>query len=123
MTSVAHPYRLGPTRQLAIVDVDRHIADLVRIVLLTGPGERLHRADFGAGLGAAMLFEPLDDALLSVVEVRARGSLLHALGDRIEIGNISVGKYGSELRAEIEYHLRPAGSEQRTIVNVTGGTT
>ena len=37
--------------------------------------ERLHHPDFGAGLGGAALFEPLDEALLRVVEVRARGSL------------------------------------------------
>ena len=47
-----HPYRLTPARRLDEAETDRHIADLVRLVLLTGAGERLHRPEFGAGLGA-----------------------------------------------------------------------
>ena len=92
--SARHPYRLIEARRLEEVDTEQHIDDLVRIVLLTGPGERLHRPDFGAGLGAATLFEPLDDPLASIVEVRARGSLDRALGDRIEVLEVKVGRSG-----------------------------
>ena len=102
-----HPYRVSGARRLEEAEVERHIADLVRLVLLTGPGERLHRPDFGAGLGAATLFEPLDGALASVVEVRARGSLDQALGDRIEVVEVKVGRSGeSTLLAAVTYRLR-----------------
>jgi uncharacterized protein len=89
----------------------------VRLVLLTGPSERLHRPDFGAGLGATTLFEPLDAALTSIVEVRARGSLDRALGDRIEVVAITVGRSGeSTLLADVIYRL--LGSESRSRVEV-----
>ena len=111
--SARHPYRLIDARRLEEVDAEQHIDDLVRIVLLTGPGERLHRPDFGAGLGAATLFEPLDDPLASIVEVRARGSLDRALGDRIEVLEVKVGRSGeSTLLAEVTYRLR--GSDNRS---------
>ena len=111
MKPARHPYRLTPARQLAAAEVERHIADLVRLVLLTGPGERLHHPDFGAGLGAATLFEPLDPALLSVIEVRARGSLERALGDRIEVVQVTVGRDGeSTIDASVTYRLRPSGT-------------
>jgi len=106
-----HPYRLTPARQLADADVARHVADLVRLVLLTGAGERLHRPGFGAGLGASTLFEPLHDALLNVVEVRARGSLDQALGDRVHVESVTVRRDAeSTLHAQVTYRLKPAGS-------------
>jgi phage baseplate assembly protein W len=106
-----HPFRLTPARQLSLANADRAIADLVRLVLLTGPGERLHHADFGAGLGAAALFEPLDPALLGIIEVRARGSLERALGDRIEVTNVAIGRVGeSTITAAVTYRRKPAGT-------------
>ena len=122
MTTPRHPFRRASTRQLALADPERHLANLVRLVLLSGPGERLHRPEFGAGLGAAALFEPLDGALRSVVEIRARGSLERALGDRIEVVGVDVSVEASTLRADVRYRIRPAGDERRTLVTLGGGS-
>ena len=117
MSPARHPYRLTAARRLADADIERHIADLVRLVLLTGPNERLHRPAFGAGLGATALFEPLDEALVGLVEVRARGSLQSALGDRIELLEVSIGRSGeSILLADVTYRL--LGSDTRSRVEV-----
>ena len=116
-----HPYRLTGARRLAVADPARHVADLVRLVLLTGAGERLHRPDFGAGLGAAAVFEPLDGALASVVEMRARGSLERALGDRIELLALTVARTGeSTIEADVQYRLRGT-PEQVTVTVAVGG--
>jgi phage baseplate assembly protein W len=121
VTPARHPYRLAPARRLADATGERHVGDLVRLVLLTGPRERLHRPDFGAGLGAATLFEPLDGALRGVVEVRARGSLERALGDRIEVAEVTVGREGeSTLTAAVAYRLRPGGELAREEVSRAG---
>ena len=118
VTEARHPYRLAPARRLAQAADERHIADMVRLVLLTGAGERLHRPDFGAGLGTA-LFEPLDLALTSMIEMRARGSLERALGDRIEVLELSIEIVGeSEIEASLTYRLRPAGTPLQTLVRV-----
>ena len=118
MTEPRHPFRLAPARRLETAIDERHVADLVRLVLLTGPGERLHHAEFGAGLGTA-LFEPLDLALASLIQVRARGSLDRALGDRIEVLELTVEPVGeSTIEAAITYRLRPAGAPTRTEVRV-----
>ncbi len=116
MTEPRHPFRLDSTRRLATADPDRHIADLIRLVLLTGPGERLHHPDFGAGLGATALFEPLDDALLAMIKVRALGSLEQELGDRVEVLDLDVRRNGSAIEAEVRYRLRPAGQDKTTLV-------
>jgi uncharacterized protein len=112
VTAARHPYRLTPARRLALADPARHVADLVRLVLLTGANERLHHADFGAGLGSGALFEPADGALASIVEVRARGSLERALGDRIEVVDVAVQHRGeSTVEANVTYRLRGAPDE------------
>lgn len=118
MNEPRHPLRLNSTRRLASADGDRHIADLIRLVLLTGPGERLHRPDLGAGLGATALFQPLDDTLLVMVKVRALGSLDQELGDRIEVLDIDVRRTESTIQAEVSYRLRPAGQVQTTMVTL-----
>ena len=119
MSAARHPYRLTPARRLELTGPERHVADLVRLVLLTGPGERLHRPDFGAGLGARTLFEPLDPTLAGIVEMRIRGSLDEALGDRIEVLEAQVDASAeSTLTVFVTYRLRPSGRPVTTEVQV-----
>lgn len=119
MTTARHPLRLAPGRRLDEASPDRHVADLVRLVLLTAPGERLHRADFGAGLGGSALFGPLDEALAGLVDTRIRGSLDAALGDRIEVVDVAIEVAGeSTLAASVTYRMGAAGPVATTEVSV-----
>lgn len=121
MTAARHPFRLSGARRLAEADAERHVADLVRLVLLTGQSERLHRPGFGAGLGTSALFAPLDDALAAMVELRARGSLEEALGERIEVLSVTVARTGeTTVEAAVEYRLRPAGEPAFVEVTLRG---
>src|SRR5260370_40412094 len=118
MNPAAHPFRLPPAAQIAATSAEQNIADLIRLVLLTRSGERLHHADFGASLGASGLFQPIDDALLGLIESRARGSLDAALGDRIEVLDLTVARQDeSTIVASVTYRIRPAGN--RTTFDVT----
>jgi phage baseplate assembly protein W len=118
VNSARHPYRLA-ARRLEQATLERHISDLVQLVLLTAPRERLHRPGFGAGIGPAALFEPLDGGLGTIVEMRARGSLEAALGDRIEVVSVNVQTVGeSTIEAAVEYRLRPAGATRTSAVTV-----
>jgi len=103
------PWVLGPRRRLATGDPLEHLDDLVRLVLLTGPNERLHRPGFGAGLGASVLFEPLSTDLSGTVGARARGSLTDVLGDRLDVVDITVATDDSTLEARVVYRPKPAG--------------
>jgi phage baseplate assembly protein W len=114
-----HPFRLTPARRLEEAGADRHVADLVRLVLLTAPGERLHRPDFGAGLGATALFSPLDRTLASLVDTRIRSSLDDALGSRIEVVDVVVDVVAeSTIEASVTYRMGPAGTPLTTEVRV-----
>lgn len=108
----AAPWTVGPGRRLATRTALEHLDDLVRMVLLTGPNERLHRPGFGAALGASTLFAPLSPDLVGTVRARARGSLIEALGDRLDVVDITVEMADSTLTAQVTYRPKPAGQER-----------
>jgi phage baseplate assembly protein W len=116
---VRQPWRLGG-RRLVPATYFEHLDDLVRIVLLTGPNERLHHSGFGAGLGASALFEPLSPSLEPTVIARVRGSLADALGDRIQVLDVQVSIADSTVSAQVSYRPLPAG-EPRSVVTVLPG--
>lgn len=114
------PWQIGGGRRLATADYLAHLDDLVRIVLQTGPSERLHRPGFGAGLGAAALFEPLSDTLGAAAAARARGSLSDALGDRIQVIDVAVTVTDSTLSAQVTYRPLPAGANHTVSLQLPG---
>ncbi|MDI2131685.1 GPW/gp25 family protein [Yinghuangia seranimata] len=116
-----HPYRLTPARLLATGDEAGHVADMVRLVLLTGPWERVHRPDFGAGLGSATVFEPLGEALPGIVEMRVRGSLEEALGDRVELLEVRAdAEAEATIAATVVYRLKATGETGSVALRVEG---
>jgi phage baseplate assembly protein W len=117
---VRQPWRLGG-RRLAPATYFEHLDDLVRIVLLTGPNERLHHPGFGAGLGASTLFEPLSQGLVPMAVGRIRGSLMDALGDRIQVLDVVVNIEESTLSAEVSYRPLPAGDPRKVVTVLPGG--
>ena len=65
MSAAAHldlPFGFAPAGRTATTAEDDHVADLIRMVLFTAPGERANRPDFGCGL-RRLVFAPLSDAL------------------------------------------------------------
>lgn len=113
----AAPWVIGTGRRLATRTPLEHLDDLVRLVLLTGPNERLHRPGLGAGLGASTLFQPLSPDLAGAVRARARGSLTDTLGDRLDVVDVVVTVADSTLSAQVTYRPKPAGTAR--IVTLT----
>jgi uncharacterized protein len=54
---ISFPPRVGEDGRVAWSVGEENIRDAIQVILLTEPGERLMRPDFGAGLGR-FLFEP-----------------------------------------------------------------
>lgn len=109
------PWQVDSNRRLARADPLTHLDDLVRLVLLTSPGERLHRPGFGAGLGVATLFEPMTGDVAGTISARAQGSLNDALGDRLEVVSTQVSVADTTIYAEVTYRPLPSGA-QRTVL-------
>jgi uncharacterized protein len=104
-----------------------HVEQMIRQVLLTDPGERINRPDFGCGL-RRLVFAPHSEALTATTRLLIQQSLNRWLADQIELQTITVSQPGTvpdgELRILIEYILIETQSLQRTEIRVqTFGTT
>ena len=88
-------------------DPDQHLRDKILAILLTAPGERVHRPRFGAGLNRA-LFEPLDELTLGAIEFRIAEGLRKEVGDEILLDALDVEAFEpeGELHISIRYRRR-----------------
>lgn len=84
---LSFPLRIDGTGRAAGADPDRHIRDLIELVLLTEPGERVMRPDFGCGL-RALVFAPLGDVLLTATQALVEAQLRNWLDDVIAIDRV-----------------------------------
>lgn len=112
MTNWDFPHGIDASGRTATTDRDDHVRDLIEQVLLTAPGERVMRPDFGAGL-LAMVFEPGGPEVASTLRHLAQGALERWLGDVIAVQSLTVEAIDSALMVTVAYQVRATG-EQRT---------
>jgi phage baseplate assembly protein W len=111
---IAYPVRLDGQGRTALTDEDRHVRDLIEVLLLTAPGERVNRPDFGTGL-LQMLFLPNAEPLAAATEAAVNGELARAFAGRIEVRGVDVVVDESLLRVAVRY-VRRSGEPERTVV-------
>ena len=71
---LAFPPRVGADGRLAQSEGENNVRESIRLILLTEPGERLLREDFGCGL-RRFLFEPNTVTTRQLIGERIRQSL------------------------------------------------
>lgn len=92
-------------------DYDRYVAQLIKQVLLTTPGERAHRPDFGAGL-RRMVFSPNDPATASLLQTTIFQNLNKWLGSIIQLKTVDVSAVESTLNVTVSYLVKARGTQQ-----------
>lgn len=120
MDTLDFPYRIDATGRTATTSHADHVRDLVEQVLLTAPGERVMRPDFGSGL-LALVFEPNGAQLAATVQVLAQASLQQHLSHLIVLHAVGVEAVDAALIVQVDYALRDDGSPQRLRVPLPGG--
>ena len=88
-----------------------HVEQLMRQVLLTNPGERMNRPDFGCGL-RRMVFTPNTEATASLTQVSIYQALDKWLGRLIEVDRVEVKARDEVLEVRIAYFIK-ARQERR----------
>lgn len=85
-------------------DYEAYVRQLIRQVLLTSPGERVHRPDFGAGL-RRMIFAPNSPATASLVQTVVYQALDRWLGRLIRVDEVEAQANESRLDVTVVYTL------------------
>lgn len=120
MAHVDFPYRFdGRGRTAQTGDAD-HIRDLIEQVLLTAPGERVMRPDFGSGL-LQLVFEPGSTAVAASAQMLVQASLQQHLAHLIAVEQVSVESVDGALLVNIDYRVPGDATVQRAVVQVPGG--
>jgi uncharacterized protein len=105
MNNLSHPFGFDATGRTRVTTPDDHVRDLVGQVLLTSPGERVNRPQFGSGL-RGLVFEPNGDALAAATRARVEGALQLWLADRIEVEGVHVRGDEATLEVAVQYVVR-----------------
>lgn len=118
----AHPFGIGPSGQALQAGYDAHVAQMVRQVLLTTPGERADLPEFGCGL-RRLVFAPHSEALDATTQMLVRQALTRWLGDQIDVRTVRVetpAETGDEARlvVVVQYVVRETLAEDETAVRV-----
>ena len=120
MAHVDFPYRFdGRGRTAQTADAD-HIRDLIEQVLLTAPGERVMRPDFGSGL-LQLVFEPNSIPVAATTQTLVQASLQQHLSHLIAVMAVQVENDDGALRVNIDYRVLRDGSAQQATVSLPGG--
>lgn len=102
MTQIGFPYRFDGRGLTAGADEDRHVRELIELLLLTGPGERVMRPEFGSGL-LQLVFAGNSPELAATAQFLIHGALQTWLGDIIAIEGVEVDSVDSTLAVEVRY--------------------
>jgi phage baseplate assembly protein W len=118
----AHPFAIGPSGQAEQARYAAHVAQMVRQILLTSPGERIDLPDFGCGL-RKVVFAPRDPSLDASAEMLVQQALKRWLGDQIDVRRVRVvpvAETGDEATfvLDVEYVLRETQTTASTRIEV-----
>ena len=85
---LAFPPRVGPDGRLAWSEGEENVRQSIRVLLLTEPGERLMREDYGCGL-RQFLFEPNTAATRQMISERI-GQAIEQWEPRVLLEDVEV---------------------------------
>ncbi|HUR35917.1 MAG TPA: GPW/gp25 family protein [Vicinamibacterales bacterium] len=109
--NIDFPFHIDSRRRTAVTNHDDHIRDLIEQLVLTGPGERVNRPDFGAGL-QQLVFAGNSPELAATVQFMIQGSLQQYLADLIDVESVRVEALDASLRVEVAYVVRRSGQHE-----------
>jgi hypothetical protein len=113
---LAYPMRVGPTGGIALVTNDEEIAESMRLILGTSPGERPMRPDFGCPIHDHV-FAPADSATIGMIAFEVRNSLAR-WEPRIDVLDVVVSQDESQptlLYIDVTYAIRETNDPRNLV--------
>jgi phage baseplate assembly protein W len=115
-SGLAYPMRVGPTGGIALVSRDEEIAESMRLILGTSPGERPMRPDFGCPIHDHV-FAPADSTTIGIIGFEVRTSLAR-WEPRIDVIDVVVSQdemLPSLLYIDITYTVRDTNDPRNLV--------
>lgn len=115
--AVLYPLAVNEAGGRLAVEPDHaaHVDQLVRQVLLTAPGERVNRPDFGCGL-RQMIFTPNSDVTAALAQVAVIQALETWLGTVIDVDQVVVTANAERLELQVAYVI--TARQERRYLNL-----
>ena len=108
----------GGKRLRVETDYEAYVRQLIKQVLLTNPGERIHQPEFGAGV-RALVFSPLSGVTASLAQTMIYSALNQTLADIIRVDEVVVTNNDSRLDITVVYTLYARMQQRRLNLQVT----
>jgi phage baseplate assembly protein W len=105
MTQFDYPFHFDSLGRTASTGEADHVRDMIEQFLLTEPGERVNRPDFGSGL-MQLVFAPNSPELAAALQFTVRSGLQRWLGDVIDVQELEVTAVESTLTVDLKYTIR-----------------
>jgi hypothetical protein len=110
-----YPLHFDPAGPTATTDRADHLRDMLEQLLLTNPGERVNRPDFGSGL-LQMVFAPNSPGMAAALQLSLQAAIDMWLIDVVSVEQLAVTSYESTLRVEVVYSDRSTGEQRTTVI-------
>lgn len=117
-TDIRFPFGFDGQGRTATTPYADHVRQLIEQLLLTHPGERVNRPDFGGGL-AQLVFAPNSPERAAAVELALTAAVGTWLGDVVDLRRLTVEAEDSVLRVRLDYALLPVGELRTEEIEVT----
>lgn len=109
---IDYPFQLERSGAVRLTGDSDHLRDMLEQLLLTSPGERLNRPDFGCGL-LRYTFEPNGPEVAAALQFAVQSAIQRWLGDVLEPRTVTVTAADAVLEVTISY-LPRGGQELST---------
>jgi phage baseplate assembly protein W len=118
--TIAFPYAIDGRGRTASADLDDHIRELVEQLLLTSPGERVMRPDFGSGL-LRLVFEPASGEVAATAQYLVQSGLERYLADVLTVEQVSVEAEDAAIVVTVSYLVLATQQRQVATFRAPGG--
>lgn len=120
MNQIDYPFHFDNRSRTAQTDTSDYIRDLIEQVLLTAPGERVMRPDFGSGV-IQLVFAAASPEVAATTQFLVQSSLQQWLSDVIIVESVEVQAQDSALFITVQYIERRTQAQGMAQISVSGG--
>ncbi len=121
MNRIDYPFQFDGRGRTAQSDEDGYIRDLIEQVLLTAPGERVMRPNFGSGV-RQLLFDAASPEVAAATQYLVQSSLQQWLADLITVEAVDVEAQAGTLLIDVQYLVLRSQNRATTQITVPGGS-